>query len=263
MTTNVPPQIFEPEYYQHLYDIEQAHWWAIGMRDVMIELFKKDVAQRQHLKVLDSGCGTGYLLGFLKRYSLDGEVVGLDYSTHALRFCQQRGAGKLTLASSVTSPFADQSFDLIICIDTLQHLSPVGADVIAIEEFARLLRPGGLAYVRTNSVLGHVPLEGTDPNQYRRYRRDLLSKTFEGAGLVVERATYVNCLPSVWAALVEYATSRRNQTAAIGPGLAIRPQQGPFVSSLLRSELRLEAWLIGKGVDLPFGHSLAILARKP
>jgi SAM-dependent methyltransferase len=261
--TSDSPQIFEPAYYQRLYDIEQSHWWAVGMRDVMVSLFENSVARRQRLRVLDSGCGTGYLCDFLRRYSISGDVVGLDYSRHALRFCQQRGAYALTLASAVEPPFASESFDLIISIDTLQHLASPGADRRACDEFVRVLRPGGVLYLRTNSALGHVPLEGVDPNLYRRYRREEVVAMLSAAGLVIDRATYVNFLPSIWAMAREYLTMRRRKTAPIGPGLSIRPQRGGLVNNLLRNELRFEAWLIGRGIDLPFGHSLAVLVHKP
>jgi SAM-dependent methyltransferase len=261
--TSDSPQIFEPAYYQRLYDIEQSHWWAVGMRDVMVNLFEKTVARHQQLRVLDSGCGTGYLFEFLRRYSVSGEVVGLDYSRHALRFCQERGANMLTLASAVEPPFASEAFDLIISIDTLQHLASPHADRKASEEFVRLLRPGGVLYLRTNSALGHVPLEGVDPNLYRRYRREEVVAMLNEVGLLVDRATYVNFLPSIWAMAREYLTVTRRKAAPIGPGLSIRPSRGGLVNSLLRHELKLEAWLIGRGIDLPFGHSLAVMAHKP
>src|SRR5262245_3735373 len=106
--------IFEPDYYQRLYDIEENHWWAMGMRDAMVSLLDKSLSGKKHVKALDIGCGTGYLLAFLKRYSLDGDTVGLDNSAHALRFSWGRGAHLLTQASAVEPPFVSNSFDLII-----------------------------------------------------------------------------------------------------------------------------------------------------
>ena len=38
VNTQSSPQIFEREYYQRLYDIEEKHWWAQGMRDAMVAL---------------------------------------------------------------------------------------------------------------------------------------------------------------------------------------------------------------------------------
>jgi SAM-dependent methyltransferase len=254
--------IFEPDYYQHLHDIEEKHWWAMGMRDAMVSLMDRSLAGKKQVKALDVGCGAGYLLAYLKRYSLDGETVGLDNSVYALKFSRGRGAHLLTQASAVEPPFVSNSFDLIICIDTIQHLSPAGADQTAIDDFARLLRPGGVVYLRTNSALGHAPLKGVDPNLYRRYRRPELVAMLTKAGLEVQRASYTNLVFSTWAMLKEYAAANRPPAAAIGPGLAIRQPRSPAINSLCYSILRVEAWLM-KWIDLPFGHSLAVVARKP
>lgn len=206
------PQIFEPEYYQRLYDIEENHWWAQGMRDAMVALLRKPTANMKNIQVLDIGCGTGYLLDFVqKQYPLAEEPIGLDYSEHALKFCEMRGATKLVLGSATEVPIPSASVDLIICIDTLQHLAGAGADDKAIAEFKRLLKPGGLVYLRTNSSWGRVALKGADKDQYRRYDVPTVTKMLRQAGFVVERATYLNTLPSAFGALREYVNAFRNR----------------------------------------------------
>jgi ubiquinone/menaquinone biosynthesis C-methylase UbiE len=269
-TLEQAPQIFQPEYYQRLYDIEEKHWWAQGMRDAMDALLARATAGRHKLRVLDIGCGTGFLMNYLQsRYQLDGEVVGLDVSEHALKFCQQRGANKLILGSATEVPLPSKSFDLIICIDTIQHLSPAGADDLAIAEFSRLLAPQGLLYLRTNSRLGHVQLEGADRDQYRRYDVPTVCSMLDSAGLTVERATYLNMLPSAVAAVREYLAASRQKdhhhhTDAIGPGLKIKTYRPglAWLNNLLQLELNCEAQLIRSGIALPFGHSCGFVARK-
>jgi ubiquinone/menaquinone biosynthesis C-methylase UbiE len=295
------PQIFEPEYYQRLYDIEENHWWAQGMRDAMIALLRKPTEAMKNIEVLDIGCGTGYLLDFVqKHYPLAEEPTGLDYSEHALKFCELRGAKKLVLGSATDVPLPSASVDLIICIDTIQHLAGAGADEKAIAEFKRLLRPGGLVYLRTNSSWGRVALKGADKNQYRRYDVPTVTAMLRQAGFVVERATYLNTLPSAFGALREFVNALRNRgnhdqghehghghshedghhhnhshdsdnpgltnsTKAIGPGLAIKnyAKNLGWLNSLMHTELTLEAALLAANIDLPFGHSCGFVARKP
>ena len=269
VNTQSSPQIFEREYYQRLYDIEENHWWAQGMRDAMVALLHQPIAGKQNLRVLDAGCGTGYLLNFLQEhYHLDGEPVGIDVSPHALQFCELRGSTELQLASVIEVPFKDASFDLIICIDTIQHLSPANAPRKAIAEFARLLKPDGLLYLRTNSVLGHPPLKGVDPDQYRRYDCDTVKQMLIEAGLRVERATYLNAIPSIPTTIKEFirtSQSEQHTTAAIGPGLAIQPPppRPSLSSSLMYRIMKFEAWLLGSlHFNLPFGHSCGFVARR-
>lgn len=270
MTTTEAPQIFQREYYQRLHDIEEKHWWAKGMRDAMDELLRDSLKEKKNIRTLDIGCGTGLLMNYLvKHYPVDGQVVGLDISEHALEFCRQRGEEKLILGSATEVPLPSNSFDLIICIDTIQHLSPAGSDDRALEEFARLLAPGGLLYLRTNSRLGHLELEGADKDQYRRYDIPTVNAMLKNAGFTVERASYLNMLPSAVAALREFATAARkhehhHHTDAIGPGLKIKPYKPglAWLAAILHSELKLEAALIGSGITLPFGHSCGFVARK-
>lgn len=286
------PQIFEPEYYQRLYDIEENHWWAQGMRDAMVALLKKPTSGMRNIEVLDIGCGTGYLLDFVqKHYPLAGEPTGLDYSEHALKFCEMRGATKLVLGSATDVPLPSSSVDLIICIDTIQHLAGSGADDQAIAEFKRLLKPGGLVYLRTNSSWGRVKLSGADKDQYRRYDVPTVTNMLRQAGFVVERATYLNTLPSAFGALREYVNAFKNKgnshghdhghdhghshgapshgltntTKAIGPGLAIKnyAKNLGWLNNLMHKELELEAALLSANIDLPFGHSSGFVARKP
>ena len=53
------------------------------------------------------------------------------------------------LGSARNLPFADGSFDLTTSFDVLQHLAP-GGDRRAAAEMLRVLRPGGIAVLRTN-----------------------------------------------------------------------------------------------------------------
>ncbi len=261
------PQIYAYDYYAKLYAVEETHWWQRGMRDAMDAVLEPALAvthSGRAVTALDLGCGTGYLLDYAQRYATQ-PMIGLDISAHGLRFCQQRGAHHLVLASAVEPPCADASFDLLFCIDTIQHVSPAHADDTLMRECARLLRPNGLLFLRTNAALGHAALEGADPNLYRRYRRRDLVALAQAAGLHVERACYVNMLPSVWGMIGEYVRAARRgitHADAIGPGLAMRPTPPRAVNALLHGILQIEAAAIRWGVDLPFGHSQILLVRK-
>ena len=76
----------------------------------------------QGSRVLDLGCGDGALLAHLQQHKgCTGYGVELDdTNVHA---CVQRGVNVLQLNLDLgLSVFADQSFDVVLQIDTLQHL---------------------------------------------------------------------------------------------------------------------------------------------
>lgn len=259
-----PPSIFEDAYYERLHQIEEKHWWALGQRAIMDALLDPAIANLgKPVDLLDVGCGTGFVIGYMQARAPLGRAFGIDISPFALQYCIQSGHHEVLISDAARLPFANEQFDLIISLDTLQHLSPAGAERTAIADMARLLRPGGLLYLRTNADTAHPPLRGQDSNMYRRFKHRQLTDLVTQSGLKVERASYVNMLPSLWGMVKEFWQQRRG-VPTLGPALAIAPPSKiSFFDSLLLQLLRLEALAVARlGLQLPFGHSLVLFARK-
>jgi SAM-dependent methyltransferase len=102
---------------------------------------------REGLSVLDVGCGAGYLLG--KAAARAGAALGVDLDGDRLRSAREAilhgkrpnyGLVAFAAADGQHLPFADASFDRIICTETLEHvLDPR----LILEQLARVLKPGG------------------------------------------------------------------------------------------------------------------------
>ena len=60
------------------------------MREISAILLDQ-VRQDEFENVLDIGCGTGLNLQWLRRYSPNSKIKGLDIEFTALDFCHQRG----------------------------------------------------------------------------------------------------------------------------------------------------------------------------
>ncbi len=69
-----------------------------------------------------------------------GSVVGVDISGEMVEHCRNIGLNALH-ESVLCSPFEDRSFDLVLCLDVLEHL-PEEKPVL--EELKRVVRPGGI-----------------------------------------------------------------------------------------------------------------------
>jgi len=113
---------------------EQAAWLAAGRSRL---LRRAQIATRR--RVLDLGCGYGIVAAELQRRS-GGRVVGLDRRLDALRATGWPAAVLRVCADGHRLPFADRSFDLVLCQWTMLWLERP-ADAIA--EVARVLVPGG------------------------------------------------------------------------------------------------------------------------
>lgn len=99
--------------------------------------------------VLDVGCGEG---AFARRLAEAGaRVVGLDPLPGAIgaaRAAAPEGPSLRYLEGSAEAlPFADGSFDAVIFLNSLHHV-PRGSMGLALDEAARVLRPGGTLYVQ-------------------------------------------------------------------------------------------------------------------
>lgn len=263
MSRERAPSIFEAGYYDRLRRIERCHGWSRGMRRAMRALLSGPLPDRVVVRAVDVGCGAGVLLEELRTWPPAELAVGIDVSDEALRHARDRGAGRRLLrADAAALPLRSSGFDLVLSVDVVQHISPQAVER-SLAECARLLRPGGILFLRANARCGHRPLKGVDPNRYRRYDRRELEALARASGLEVVRSTYLNALPGLWASLVERLRESKVHPPE-GPPLTIRPRPRglAWVDRILDVLLATEAWLVRRGVDLPFGHSTALVARR-
>lgn len=89
------------------------------------------------MRVLDIGCGKGYLLYELTQVIPGLEVVGLDVSAYALEHAKEEIRDRLVLGDATCLPFESGSFDLVYSIITLHNL-PLDRLIQAVQEIVRV-----------------------------------------------------------------------------------------------------------------------------
>jgi SAM-dependent methyltransferase len=110
--------------------------------------------------VLDLGCGAALVADLLDDLPL--RYVGLDYGDHHIRFAADKHRagtpGPLQAAfvagDAERLPFVDQSFDVVVWSEVIEHLM---RPELAVWEVARVLRPGGVLVLTTNNA-SEMPL---------------------------------------------------------------------------------------------------------
>ena len=109
------------------------------MHKVLLELL---LAQKvgQNLHILEAGCGTGQNIIKLAD-NIPASVFGFDLSRHAAPFWKLRHLERVCNASVNQIPYADNLFDIIVCVDVLESLDVVEARAIA--EMIRVTKPAG------------------------------------------------------------------------------------------------------------------------
>ena len=87
--------------------------------------------------VLDAGCGEGETLDRIGSL-LPGKVTGIDLNPESVAFTAERiPNGEFSVADITALPFEDDSFDLVLCLEVLEHI-PDPAPALA--ELARVCR---------------------------------------------------------------------------------------------------------------------------
>ena len=108
------------------------------LRDALCELALKELRDNPAPVLLDSGCGEGYYTaGLYQKLTQAGKapaIAGVDLSKFALKRAAKRvKEGEFAVASVYHLPLPDGSADLLTNV-----FSP-----LALEEFQRVLKPGG------------------------------------------------------------------------------------------------------------------------
>ncbi|MCW8885871.1 MAG: methyltransferase domain-containing protein [Motiliproteus sp.] len=121
--------------------LERGHYQPIAEAVtalVSTHLAKEGIKDNKN-SILDCGCGEGYYTQHLAENLPDGcQLIGVDISKDAVKAaCQRNRQMTWIVASGAHIPAADNSVDVLTCLFT----------PLALEEFQRVLKPGGLLLI--------------------------------------------------------------------------------------------------------------------
>jgi SAM-dependent methyltransferase len=131
------------------------------------------------LRVLEAGCGTGELARELVRRG--AHVAAIDLSPRAVAETREISGAYCQVATVTDLPYPDGSFDLVVCVETLQHVQDWTS---GLAELVRVTRDGGRLIVTIPNYFSLVGL-------YRLYLR-LTGRHFTEMGQPVNK-----CLTTV------------------------------------------------------------------
>jgi SAM-dependent methyltransferase len=233
--------------------VDEHHWWYRGRRRIIrAELDRLSLPAGA--RVLDAGCGSGRTLQELVHY---GEVSGIELNAEAAELARSRGHGEVQIGRLEDLPWPDGSFDLITCLDVVEH---VPDDVAALAELLRVCRPGGWLLVTVPAYQALWSLHDEANHHYRRYGRRSLRAAATTAGWHVDRLSSFNSLLLAPAAAVRLAQRRLGTHNGYTNDLALGPA---WLNDVLERPLALEASWLARGRTLPMGLSLLAVLRRP
>lgn len=126
------------------------YWWAASMASGR--------------RVLDAGCGLGYGSALLSEGGA-ASVDAIDIGGAVVQAAQARVGDAVRFATGDVRalPFAEDSFDLLVCLEVLEHVDDQAG---TLDEFRRVLAPGGILVISSPNRDAYVP---GNPHHVREY----------------------------------------------------------------------------------------------
>jgi SAM-dependent methyltransferase len=237
-----------------LLGFDEHHWWYVGRRRVLRAQLDR-LSLPSPARVLDAGCGSGRTLDELVDY---GAVSAFDIEPQGVASAQARGHQDVREGRLEEIPFPDETFDLITCLDVVEHTPD---DVRSLTELLRVARPGAHLVLTVPAYQLLWSSHDVANHHHRRYNRKTLSRAARAAGWEPVAWTYFNSVLFAPGAAVRLGERlRRPQNRRGRANVELTPRA---LDSVLTLPMRFEAWCVGHGMPLPFGMSLMLTVRAP
>lgn len=137
----LPPEELETEHVNKVYDVIAPHFDHTRYKPWPgVANFVKSLPPNSIL--VDVGCGNG------RNLCIDPKIydMGTDFSMPLCKIASNRKK-PVFCASALQLPIRDGVFDSVICIAVIHHFASADRRTQCLREIARILRPGGTAFV--------------------------------------------------------------------------------------------------------------------
>ena len=159
---------------QQLDDLESIHFWYRA-RKLQLSVWFSQFGTGQN--VLDLGSATGG--NTLHISSMGHHVTSVEYSEIGVAIQLSKGIPVIQ-ADARNLPFPDSFFDLVVCLDVLEHIQE---DHLVTSEIFRILKPGGNFLISVPEDPNLWSAHDVYVNHIRRYSKDSLLRLVATNGL--------------------------------------------------------------------------------
>lgn len=190
--------------------VERRHWWFSGRRAIVARALERRLPAGA--RVLDVGCGTGFVL---ERLAERFDVTGLEPDASVRARADPAIAGRIHAGGTDDlSALEGRTFDAVTVLDVLEHLDD---DAAALRQLAAALAPGGILLVTVPANPRLWSQHDVLNEHRRRYTAEGLRARIEGAGYRVELLTHINRRLYPLALLHRLGRGRSREALALPP----------------------------------------------
>lgn len=240
------------EYFEVMESHSASHWWYRARWALVRELLQPRIPRGQ--PALDLGCGAGEVVRLLGELGA-APALGTDFERAIVGVAARGAPGRVMVSSAETVPVADESLGCLVTMDVIEHLD---SDIAALRECRRALRPGGLLLVTVPAYESLWSDHDDWAAHRRRYNRRTLLRSVRLAGFEVEWTSYYNSFLVPLAFLIRRTPLRR----LVEVGSEEEGSASPLSDRLFSLLSGVERRILERST-LPFGLSIAVIARRP
>jgi SAM-dependent methyltransferase len=242
---------FDPAAFAHLAALEGHSFWFRARNRIIGWALEEYFPEAQ--RVLEVGCGTGFVLESLRARRPELELAGAELYAQGLRFARERVPDAAFYQLDATRIPFEAAWDVVGAFDVLEH---VADDEAFLRGMHAASSPGGGILVTVPQHPSLWSVADDYAHHQRRYRRVELVEKVARAGFRITRITsFVSLLlPAMYLSRLlsrratGYDPTQEHRTA----------QRLPLLERLLDAE----RWAIRRGLSLPAGGSLLLVAHR-
>lgn len=247
-------QIYHPGYSK----IEKAYIAILGLPIVGLRIRARNIftlipRDIQYQQILDAGSGTGVFSFELWRRFPDARVLGVDFQKEAIEACmciaENIGATNVEFRQELIESLQEKNtFDLILCVDILEHIKD---DLRALRGIFDAAAPGGILVLHVPALYRRYPVWkkslNFDVESHARvgYRPEEIEEKVRQAGFLVRESGFTYGFWETLANNLSYMITRAKMQNKILYSLAF-----PVLISISLLGARARPRSLGAGIFL-------------
>ncbi len=253
-------QYFPENAFDSLYQSEEKNFWFRVRNKIIGDAITRYLSL--HSRILEVGCGTGYVSRYLKKMGYHVECA--DLFLDALQFCKARDAGYLYYQFDLSDPLFINEFGSVCAFDVLEHIDD---DSTILKNLYDALEPGGTLFITVPADMHLWSAMDIYAEHKRRYSMRELRQKIEGNGFKVIKMSYFMTLLYPFILLSRKVLFQQGEMNTDNGKNQIERKAmdelhlNPILNLLFFLVFSMEVPVL-RSITLPFGSSLLCVAAK-
>lgn len=243
--------------------LEQKSFWVRSRNRILKKLVYRYSESIPRPKFFEVGCGTGT---FIKQLISDSnlQITGSEIYTRGLVYAKKKMPAVDFVQYDVRQGvIAENAYDVIGSFDVLEHIDD---DVTSMANIYAMLKDGGHFILTVPQYMFMWSKIDDIVKHKRRYSRQEMVSKLKSQGFEIEYVTSFLCLlfPLMMISrLLDKKSTSQEEISDNDTDLESRVTFPSWLNELFNQVMKIDEFLISRKVNLPFGGSLLVVAKKP